>query len=395
MEFSTNARGSNAGKPAPHSIARKMCIHLVSAFVAVALMVTVGSDVAFAAKRDEILIIFNHGSSKSDGRDCYSSPYNRRPMWLNDIDNKMISGLKVTVITPCTGYESGRFPTRNGCGSIWVCQRAEKIVDKIKEAIAEGYQPKNIFVGGQSAGGWASLLIKRWNPGLFNGVIATAPAFNGRRRSRLCSEPGCKIEAHWKPTKISREIERLWKSKMRRQHDKRLGLGSRNPPVLRALVFAFQCDPFGHPSEYPFSGNRSVKQQIFPREFANIKDIECAVSDTRYRHYQSRKKPGTQRCLPIKEPMKSNKLRCGPGVEARFYGQIRNCPPELSEICGTYQHAGVQRGRAFRDYVVSSGIVEHFIAAHLKNWKPVRLDPEGDSPCSFIKYPAICQQESR
>lgn len=394
MKFSTNARISDASKSAPHRIARKICILLVSAIIAAALLVTAGPDVAFAAKRDEILIIFNHGSSKSDGRDCYSSPYNRKPKWLKDIDNKMINGLKVKVITPCTGYESGSFPTRNGCGSIWVCERAEKIVDIIEDAISEGYRPRNIFVGGQSAGGWASLLIKRWNPGLFNGVIATAPAFNGRRRSRLCSEPGCQTKVHWKPTKINREIERFWKSKMRLQHDKYLGLGSNHPPDLRALVFAFQCDPFGHPSEYPFAGNESVNQQIFSEEFADIKHIKCVVSDTRYRHYQTRNTPGTQRCLKIKKPKKFSGYRCGPGVESSFYGQILNCPPELKEICGMYQHAGVQRSTAFRDFVASSGIIERFISEHLDNWEPVRIKPEGDSPCSFIKYRAICQQQS-
>ena len=104
--------------------------YIVAVFLAA---LTISS--AFGSDREEILIIFNHGSSESDGSDCYGW-FNPRPKWLRKLGRQRINGRKIVVRTPCTGREKGTFAKDQCEGTVWVCQRAKKI---IKEILAKNW----------------------------------------------------------------------------------------------------------------------------------------------------------------------------------------------------------------------------------------------------------------
>ncbi len=376
-------------------------------YLALIVCILVPNSRVNAEPKDDILIIFNHGSADGEGNDCYGRWFNlwpRWPRWLRDINGKEVIGKRIRVETPCSKTSRGTFATNKCVGNVWVCERTNEIIYAITNAVEDGYQPQNIFVGGQSAGGWASLLIKKWNPGLFNGVIATAPAFNGRRRTRLCKSSGCKLKPQWGGERKHREMQRKWNSQMRRQHDKQLGLDPGKNPSLRALVFAFQCDPFGHPDEYPFSGNDDVQMQVFPAALASQR-IGCAVSCPYYRYRAEEKgNPAVsrcesldkqmtrfdKRCKPLIEWKPSRKMECGPGDEAPKYGVILNCPPGLEKICGMNQHTQSHRSREFANYIASENVVLEFIEKQLKKPIPENITPVHEKPCDFINMDAIC-----
>jgi hypothetical protein len=332
---------------------------------------------------DEILFIFNHGSSNKFGLDCYWL-FNSRPMWVKQLDGSLIDGFRVRVETPCTGFETGTQPDDHGCGGeLWVCRRTNKILKEIKKARERGYPPQRIFVGGHSAGGWAALLIKRWNPGLFNGVIVTAPAFEGKRRSRLCLNPVCDL-------KNGDELGKAWKNRLRAQHDNYFVMAAKQGPDLRALVVSFPCDPFGWNSELPFASNRSVKKLTFPELLSG--KIECAQKSARprYRHDKSK----SMRCEEPKtgkhENLRAGPL-CGSSNEADgTYAKVLNCPENLKHLCSLNQHTKVHRHPDFNDYLASRGIVQGFIKARLSDWRPSSSAAVSGTPCDFVDYNFYC-----
>lgn len=338
--------------------------------------------------RYEILLIFNHGSSGKYFNDCYWPLVSPRPLWLRKLDGLQIGNKKIRVETPCTDYVENEFPNDFGCGELGVCKRAKAIVERIKWARNRGFAPRNIFVGGYSEGAWATLLIKRWRPELFNGVISIAPAFNGTRAARLCKGKDCSAPR-------SKEHLRNFRSIMRQKHDKRLGLDSTTPPELRALVISFACDPFGRAAELPFATNKSVWMLTFPPEL--VGDIECARPDGRYRHYSEEPTLQTTVCLnPTDAALadRGNKLSCWSEEKGSSnYGRIYNCPPELDHICKLNQHTEVRRTAAFNDFVVSERVVVRFIAEHLESWVPRIAPIKHGSPCDFVKYPPVCRDE--
>ncbi|GAH06245.1 unnamed protein product, partial [marine sediment metagenome] len=59
-----------------------------------------------------------------------------------------------------------------------ICERS-RAIRKAIDQYANTYPRRQIFLAGHSAGAWASLLIKRSDPSAVNGLILTAPAFDG------------------------------------------------------------------------------------------------------------------------------------------------------------------------------------------------------------------------
>ena len=340
---------------------------------------------------DEILILFNHGSSSGDRGDCYGLVFNPPPQWIRKLDGSTLDGKRVRVIYPCTITAANGdslktdYPSDiRGCGDVWVCRRAARIVEMI-EVHSAGYPPSHVFVAGHSAGGWASLLIKRWNPNLFNGVIATAPAFNGDRRRRLCVRPGCD------PTNTDTEKKRKWRSRMREQHERFLTSG----PDLRALVFAFHCDPYGHPHEYRFAN--AVTIYTYPNRIRGT--LRCAVPDTkpRYRHFD-RIGSETWRCEKSRVTSRYDSSKpptCGyDNVDSRHrsIGKIHNCPPSLRASCRLNQHTQMHRDILFHDHLSSTAYVTDFIKRRIADWREIRHAPLGETPCSFVRLQAVCSR---
>lgn len=357
-----------------------------------------GPALARSNSSNEILFIFNHGSStnvltevfnKNFGHDCYWL-LNSRPHWVRHLDGKIIGGLRVRVETPCTGTVLGTSHDEDGCGGeIWVCKRIELILQTIEDAKKRGYPPERIFVGGHSAGGWASLLIKRWHPGLFNGVIVTAPAFEGKRSSRQCRHPICDVKPE--NGKKKDEVGKTWKNEMRRQHDTHLAMNAGQPPDLRALVMSFPCDPFGWNSELPFAGNDSVTSLTFPEDLSA--KLQCAQAGKTQRY-----SPGGRKTVRCDEPEKTvprdpgKPAVCGSGQSGdRSYAQVLNCPEHLAHLCALNQHTEVHRQLKFSDYMLSEDVVKAFIETHLDLELSRGAAPNG-LPCDFIDQAKLCRR---
>lgn len=365
-------------------MSRHCALHSKIIGILVLLLSMIGQSVAISASpRDEILFIFNHGSNAKLrlGFDCYYPLVKPRPQWLNDIDGQVVDDRKIRVITPCTGYEAGGLPDEYGCNESWVCNRAVRISEVIEKFRERGYPAQNIFVGGQSAGGWASLLIKRWKPNLFNGVIATAPAFNGKRRGRFCANALCNGEFDDKAN--------MWNSDYRYQHEKRLGLMGASRPDLRALVFTFPCDPYARPAELLFKHNNSVEMRIYPTEIG--KPLSCAKPKQRLRYLTETKQINVDRCDEPKKDITQSGPVCGSGKRGDpTLAMILNCSPNLKGKCERNQHTKTHRSDDFREFIASSRAVLDFIEYHVTHWTPSSISSSERSPCSFLKIPDWC-----
>jgi pimeloyl-ACP methyl ester carboxylesterase len=178
------------------------------------------SDAAERAR--SVLVIYNHGSDGTLRRfNCFARP----PFWVEKLGGETIDGRPILFHFPCirtqTDEVEGTLCERG------VCKRAARIQDVVSNCLARGYKSSNIFLAGHSVGAWASLLVKRANPALVNGVIATAPAFDGKREERFCDTPDC-----LEPGARDRGLMRL-------QHDRWLAGGSSSSPELNALVLGF------------------------------------------------------------------------------------------------------------------------------------------------------------
>ncbi len=97
----------------------------------------------------------------------------------------------------------------------------------LDELIARGIKPSNIFLAGQSYGGWLSLTAFYWFPEKFNSSIAFAPAFSGKRSSDTPS---------WKKSSSAQsQVDRVIKASK-----------------MKALVFAYTDDEYNRPKDLTF-----------------------------------------------------------------------------------------------------------------------------------------------
>ena len=96
----------------------------------------------------------------------------------------------------------------------------------------EELQPKNLFLAGHSNGAWTALMMMKDVNTRFNGVIAFAPAFAGKR-SEISFAPW------WRNTTRPRQIKEMLTA-----------------PRMDALVFAYENDAFNRPQELQFLPNQ-------------------------------------------------------------------------------------------------------------------------------------------
>tara|TARA_B100001057_G_scaffold86054_1_gene81929 strand:- start:649 stop:1818 length:1170 start_codon:yes stop_codon:yes gene_type:complete len=110
----------------------------------------------------------------------------------------------------------------------YIYKRKKEINKVLDQLISVGIKPKNIFLAGQSAGGWTSLMMMDQLEKKFNSAIVFAPAFAGPR-----SEIG--IYPKWRREERPRQIRKMIKAK-----------------VIKALIFVYEDDPYNRPKELMF-----------------------------------------------------------------------------------------------------------------------------------------------
>jgi len=115
-----------------------------------------------------------------------------------------------------------------GIEGSFISKRAAEVEGVLDQLVAAGIQPARIFLAGHSAGGWVALMLMRDSAPKFNAAIAFGPACCGKRED----EP-------YYPR---------WRTKIRPEQVTQM-LEARQ---IRALVFAYEDDPFNRPQDLNF-----------------------------------------------------------------------------------------------------------------------------------------------
>jgi len=199
---------------------------------------TIESDInnlEFAVPAEQqVVIIYNHGIKHPQQREpCFMS-YNKPPASLTALRSKTLM-----VYSLCsTSIES---PAPSAAGK-QVYLRKQEISNAIDSFLARGIQAKHLFLAGHSNGGWTSLMMMADVNKRFNGAIAFAPAFAGKRKEST-------LFPWWRNTARPKQIRDMLKA-----------------PQMDALVFAYENDEYNRPQDlgflsnhYPQSGNHGVK----------------------------------------------------------------------------------------------------------------------------------------
>ena len=111
----------------------------------------------------------------------------------------------------------------------YIFTRTKEILDIVDEFLALGVQAKNIFLMGQSAGGWSSLMAMQQANKKFNAAIVFAPACCNKRELK--------------------DKKRGKYRKRNRPHQEREMLKAKR---IEALVFAYEDDVFNRPQDLTF-----------------------------------------------------------------------------------------------------------------------------------------------
>ena len=106
--------------------------------------------------------------------------------------------------------------------------RKIEINHAIDAFLSRGVKPQHIFLAGHSNGGWTSLMMMRDVNSRFNGVIAYAPAFEGKRSENS-------LAPWWRNTVRPMQIKDMLAA-----------------PNMNALVFAYENDAYNRPQELQF-----------------------------------------------------------------------------------------------------------------------------------------------
>ena len=182
---------------------------------------------ALAEPGDSIVVIYNHGSKQEFRRDSCAARGGAKPGVIADLAGATLASKRVAVFVYCTPSKTGTFDHRSGRGEPKIERRSKEIADLAEAYAAAGVPRRQIFLAGQSAGGWASLLAvgRSAETPEIGGVIAFAPAFAGRRADR---SPGWQMLRD----RLARELAGF--------------------AYLPALVYAFEGDSLERPEDLAF-----------------------------------------------------------------------------------------------------------------------------------------------
>lgn len=168
----------------------------------------------------QIVVIYNHGIKYPQQVEPCFMPYNKPPSSLRALTSK-----NLIVYSLCSTSIESPAPTSAGKQ---VYLRKKEISHAIDAFLARGIQPKNLFLAGHSNGGWTSLMMMRDVNKRFNGAIAFAPAFAGKRKDS-------KLFPWWRKSARPNQIKDM------------LGV-----PKMDALVFAYENDEYNRPQDLMF-----------------------------------------------------------------------------------------------------------------------------------------------
>lgn len=333
-----------------------------------------------------VLIRYNHGTS--DKNNCARSlfgKYKELPRWARKISGHHITdqaGRKydIKVEFVCTNEPPGSFGSDAEACDLGVCRRSNLIAKLIDERAHECPR-RQIFLAGQSAGAWASLLIKRHAPKSVNGLILTAPAFGGRRIERTCTKPTC-----------SEDEAPAWRRMRIRAHHEdyvaQSGGTAFNP--LDAVVVAFPCDSFGWPSELPIGSEQGVTAWIFPPIEQTGHPLKCGALENK-RYYNGRPR---QFCKKLHNRNQNRQPVCS---EKR----IAYCPKELQKLCSDKSHSffddflpgypGSLQPPVFSNWFVDAGVVLDFLQERLNRWSYGDGQTASGSVCGFMDELPMCR----
>ena len=167
---------------------------------------------------DLTIIIYSHGTDRPQKKENCTKSYNQIPKSLTIL--KKVDDTYFYYL--CSKATDGR-----QVGS-YIYKRKNEINEILDQLISAGVKPKNIFLTGHSAGGWASLMMMDQVEKKFKSAIVFAPTFSGPR-SEINQYP------KWRKEARPRQIKQMTQAK-----------------AIKALIFAYEDDKFNRPKELNF-----------------------------------------------------------------------------------------------------------------------------------------------
>ena len=384
------------------------------------------APMAPALASDTLVLLYNHGSSGRDGaRDC--RPVIGIPPWARRLNGRRITvmmdgqprRLRIRVRLFCSdaaheqfagGNCGGKLSTKPGdrqreeerrkrclaraacSGMPRVCNRAFLIANEVDRLAAAGIDRRLIFVGGQSAGGWAAMLIKAWDRNRFNGVIATSPNFFGSRHHRFCKSRDCR---DWEDSLIR---ARQW---MHARHERFIATARHSKAGGPAvMLFAMHCDAHNYPWEFPYlldhvGGTSEIQGRVFGAarvflfpEWVKL-DVKISRGGGSDEHICDSKK-GTaafhngvrrQLCGKIVDRGRAKEIqKCS--VKRLAYCGRREGSNASPEDCKKHAHAGYYRTRRFTEFSVPRIVT--WMRGRVRGWQGGGTKAHG-YPCDFLK----------
>lgn len=161
-----------------------------------------------------VVLIFNHGTRRPHLRHVCDESRDV-PGVVRDLANA--NGWRIHYL--CSPITDG------GVQGSYTYKRAREILAVVASHRQQGVPARNIFLLGQSAGAWSSLMAARQDHSGFNAVVAFAPAFAGPRHEEAQFP-------HWRGTLQPQQLSYL--------------AGARR---IQALIFAYDDDTFDRPRE--------------------------------------------------------------------------------------------------------------------------------------------------
>ena len=167
------------------------------------------------------VIIYSHGTTMAYRKEDCRKWWNAVPKSLSALEKNT----NTYIYYLCSVATEPRGQPAQGA---YIFKRIKEIDSVLDSFLDLGVLPKNIFLSGYSAGGWASLMLMSQISGKFNAVVAFAPAFAGKRS-----------EIHQYP---------VWRKEIRPRQVKQMISNNE----IEALIFAYKNDAYNRPQELQF-----------------------------------------------------------------------------------------------------------------------------------------------
>lgn len=190
-----------------------------------------GNPFAWRDKDGNAVVIYVTGSDQEPRPDACDTarPGQNVPEVIVDLAGQKIGNVTLSVFAYCTPTKVGSFNQQKGDLIPKVILRAFELQALLNAVERAGIPRNRVFVAGQSAGGWAGLLVQRWGQAQMGGLIAFAPAFAGHHGRRV---------ENWQGER-DRQVAEIGAARS-----------------LNALVYGFEKDPFEPPHVMSWLANR-------------------------------------------------------------------------------------------------------------------------------------------